>query len=113
MVVEDQLGNVHPVPPCTLRLSYSVGFTCETILDNSPLSRKKVADRYDPGRRPGAGVLEVTSLLDLSRWPTRDAGDRAPGTSASGAQLRSPTVTGLAAFATNTAPGTRPPARRP
>ncbi len=52
-------------------------------------------------------MLEVTGLLDLSRWPTRDAGDRAPGSSASRAQLRLTDRDGhrLTAFATNTAPG--------
>jgi hypothetical protein len=93
------------------RLSYSVGFplsdTITDELDKIPEQDWQIA--YDAGGepRPSAGVLEVTGLLDLSRWP---AGMRVivrrerphPG-----AQLRLTDRDGhrLTAFATNTPPG--------
>ncbi len=93
------------------RLSYSVGFTLpDTITDilaTIPDTDWQVAYDADREPRPGAAVLEVTGLLDLSRWP---AGMRVivrrerphPG-----AQLRLTDRDGhrLTAFATNTAPG--------
>jgi hypothetical protein len=93
------------------RLSYSVGFTLpDTItaeLDKVPETNWQIAYDADREPRPGAAVLEVTGLLDLSRWP---AGMRVivrrerphPG-----AQLRLTDRDGhrLTAFATNTAPG--------
>lgn len=92
------------------RLSYSVGFTLPDsitdILATVPESDWQVAYDAD-GARPGAAIVEVTGLLDLSRWP---AGMRVivrrerphPG-----AQLRLTDRDGhrLTAFATNTAPG--------
>jgi hypothetical protein len=93
------------------RLSYSVGFTLpDTIADTLatiPESDWQIAYDADREPRPGAWVLEVTGLLDLSRWP---AGMRVivrrerphPG-----AQLRLTDRDGhrLTAFATNTSPG--------
>lgn len=93
------------------RLSYSVGFTLpDTITDilaTIAESDWQIAYDADGQPRPGAAVVEVTGLLDLSRWP---AGMRVivrrerphPG-----AQLRLTDRDGhrLTAFATNTAPG--------
>ena len=93
------------------RLSYSVGFTLpDTITDilaTIPESDWQIAYDAQGEPRPGAAVLEVTGLLDLSRWP---AGMRViirrerphPG-----AQLRLTDRDGhrLTAFATNTRPG--------
>ena len=92
------------------RLSYSVGFTLpDSIVDELakvPETAWQIAYDADGEPRPGAGVLEVTGLLDLSRWP---AGMRVivrrerphPG-----AQLRLTDRDGhrLTAFATKTAP---------
>jgi hypothetical protein len=93
------------------RLSYSVGFTLpDSVTDELariPETNWQVAYDADREPRPGAAVLEVTGLLDLSRWP---AGMRVivrrerphPG-----AQLRLTDRDGhrLTAFATNTRPG--------
>lgn len=93
------------------RLSYSVGFTLpDTIADvlaSVPESAWQIAYDADGEPRPGAAMLEVTGLLDLSRWP---AGMRVivrrerphPG-----AQLRLTDRGGhrLTAFATNTPAG--------
>jgi hypothetical protein len=92
-------------------LSYSVGFTLpDTIADTLamvPETDWQIAYDADREPRPGAAVVEVTGLLDLSRWP---AGMRVivrrerphPG-----AQLRLTDRDGhrLTAFATNTRPG--------
>ena len=93
------------------RLSYSVGFTLpDTAVDElAKLPEQAWQPAYDTDGqpRPGAAVVEVTGLLDLSRWP---AGMRVivrrerphPG-----AQLRLTDADGhrLTTFATNTAPG--------
>ena len=93
------------------RLSYSVGFTLPDhiadILATVPEADWQIAYDADGEPRPGAAVVEVTGLLDLSRWP---AGMRVivrrerphPG-----AQLRLTDRDGhrLTAFATNTRPG--------
>jgi hypothetical protein len=93
------------------RLSYSVGFTLPEhivdVLTTIPDREWQIAYDADGEPRPGAAVVEVTGLLDLSRWP---AGMRVivrrerphPG-----AQLRLTDADGnrLTAFATNTAPG--------
>jgi hypothetical protein len=93
------------------RLSYSVGFTLsESILDELariPESAWQSAYDADGEPRPGAWVLEVTGLLDLSRWP---AGMRViirrerphPGAQP---RLTDPDGHRLTAFATNTRPG--------
>jgi hypothetical protein len=93
------------------RLSYSVGFTLpDTILDELakvPETAWQPAYDADGEPRPGAWVLEVTGLLDLSRWP---AGMRVivrrerphPGAQP---RLTDPDGHRLTAFATNTAPG--------
>src|SRR5919112_3056559 len=93
------------------RLSYSVGFTLpDSIVDELakvPETAWQIAYDADGEPRPGAGVLEVTGLLDLSRWP---AGMRVivrrerPHPRA---QLRLTDRDGhrLTAFATNTTPG--------
>jgi hypothetical protein len=93
------------------RLSYSIGFTLpDTItdeLDKLPETDWQIAYDANGEPRPGAAVLEVTGLLELSGWP---AGMRVivrrerphPG-----AQLRLTDRDGhrLTAFATNTPPG--------
>jgi Transposase DDE domain group 1 len=93
------------------RLSYSVGFTLPdtitTELARIPERDWQIAYDADGQPRPGAAVLEVTGLLDLSRWP--------PGMRVivrrerphPGAQLRLTDRDGhrLTAFATNTIPG--------
>jgi hypothetical protein len=93
------------------RLSYSVGFTLpDTItaeLAKVPDSDWQIAYDADGEPRPGAAVLEVTGLLDLSRWPTGMRVIVRRERPHPGAQLR---LTDrdehrLTAFATNTPPG--------
>jgi hypothetical protein len=93
------------------RLSYSVGFTLpEHIVDALALVPEtdwQPAYDADGEPRPGAWVLEVTGLLDLSGWP---AGMRVivrKERPHPGAQLRLTDADGhrLTAFATNTPPG--------
>jgi hypothetical protein len=92
------------------RLSYSVGFTLpHNVTDELaaiPETDWQPAYDADGEPRPGAAVVEVTGLLDLSRWP--------PGMRVivrrerphPGAQLRLTDADGhrLTAFATNTPP---------
>jgi hypothetical protein len=93
------------------RLSYSVGFTLpESIVDE--LAKVPETDwqpAYDADRepRPGAWVLEVTGLLDLSRWPKGMRVIVRRERPHPGAQLRLTDANGhrLTAFATNTGPG--------
>jgi Transposase DDE domain group 1 len=113
LVRSDAAGSTHELLDWLVgqRLSYSVGFTLPDtttdILSTVPESDWQIAYDADGEPRPGAAVLEVTGLLNLSRWP---AGMRVivrrerphPG-----AQLRLTDRDGhrLTAFATNTAPG--------
>jgi hypothetical protein len=93
------------------RLSYSVGFTLpDTItaeLAKVPDSDWQIAYDADGEPRPGAAVLEVTGLLDLSRWPTGMRVIVRRERPHPGAQLRLTDRDGhrLTAFATNTPPG--------
>jgi hypothetical protein len=113
LIRADSAGGTHELLNWLVgqRLSYSVGFTLpDTIADvlaKVPESDWQIAYDADGQPRPGAAVLEVTGLLELSRWP---AGMRVivrrerphPG-----AQLRLTDRDGhrLTAFATNTTPG--------
>ena len=113
LIRSDSAGGTHELLNWLVgrRLSYSVGFTLPDtipdILAKIPETAWQIAYDADGEPRPGAAVLEVTGLLDLSRWP---AGMRVivrrerphPG-----AQLRLTDRDGhrLTAFATNTAPG--------
>jgi hypothetical protein len=113
LVRSDSAGGTHELLNWLVgqRLSYSVGFTLpDTIADilaTVPESDWQIAYDADGEPRPGAAVLEVTGLLDLSRWP--------PGMRVivrrerphPGAQLRLTDRDGhrLTAFATNSAPG--------
>src|SRR4051812_38857700 len=113
LVRSDSAGGTHELLNWLIgqRLSYSVGFTLpDTIADilaTVPESDWQIAYDADGEPRPGAAVLEVTGLLDLSRWP--------PGMRVivrrerphPGAQLRLTDRDGhrLTAFATNSAPG--------
>ncbi len=113
LIRADSAGGTHELLNWLVgqRLSYSVGFTLpDTIaetLAEIPEADWQPAYDADGEPRPGAAVIEVTGLLELSRWP---AGMRVivrrerphPG-----AQLRLTDRDGhrLTAFATNTAPG--------
>lgn len=93
------------------RLSYSVGFTLpDTITDTLatiPETDWQIAYDADGEPRPGAAVLEVTGLLDLSRWPKGMRVIVRRERPHPGAQLRLTDRDGhrLTAFATNTPPG--------
>ena len=93
------------------RLSYSVGFTLpDTIVDElAKVPAREWQPAYDADRepRPGAWVLEVTGLLDLSRWPKGMRVIVRKERPHPGAQLRLTDADGhrLTAFATNTPPG--------
>jgi hypothetical protein len=93
------------------RLSYSVGFslpdTITDILATIPETDWQIAYDADGEPRPGAWVLEVTELLDLSRWPSGMRVIVRRERPHPGAQLRLTDRDGhrLTAFATNTAPG--------
>ena len=93
------------------RLSYSVGFTLpDTIADilaTVPESDWQTAYDAEGEPRPGAAVLEVTGLLDLSRWPKGMRVIVRRERPHPGAQLRLTDRDGhrLTAFATNTRPG--------
>src|SRR3954469_8093778 len=93
------------------RLSYSVGFTLpEQVLDELariPESAWQPAYDADGEPRPGAWVLEVTGLLDLSRWPTgmRVIVRRERPHPGAQPRLTDPDGHRLTAFATNTRPG--------
>ncbi|WP_214408306.1 IS1380 family transposase [Pseudonocardia lacus] len=93
------------------RLSYSVGFTLpEQVLDELakvPESAWQPAYDADSEPRPGAWVLEVTGLLDLSRWPTgmRVIVRRERPHPGAQPRLTDPDGHRLTAFATNTRPG--------
>ena len=93
------------------RLSYSVGFTLpDTITDilaTIPEAAWQIAYDADREPRPGAAVLEVTGLLDLSRWPKGMRVIVRRERPHPGAQLRLTDRDGhrLTAFATNTTPG--------
>jgi len=69
-------------------LEYSVGFPItEKVRDAIELVPQQVwtpAIDADGEVREGGDVAELTGLLDLSRWPTADAGHRAPRTTAPG-----------------------------
>jgi hypothetical protein len=93
------------------RLSYSVGFTLPASIVNE-LAEAPESDwqpAYDADREPrdGAWVLEVTGLLDLSRWPKGMRVIVRKERPHPGAQLRLTDADGhrLTAFATNTPPG--------
>jgi hypothetical protein len=93
------------------RLSYSIGFTLpERLVDElAQVPEHEWQPAYDADRepRPGAWVLEVTGLLDLSRWPTGMRVIVRKERPHPGAQLRLSDADGhrLTAFATNTPPG--------
>jgi Transposase DDE domain group 1 len=93
------------------RLSYSVGFTLPDTITNElakiPQRDWQVAYDADGEPRPGAWVVEVTGLLDLSRWPTGMRVIVRKERPHPGAQLRITDADGhrYTAFATNTAPG--------
>jgi hypothetical protein len=93
------------------RLSYSVGFTLPEhlvdVLAQVPETAWQPAYDADGEPRPGAWVLEVTGLLDLSRWPTGMRVIVRRERPHPGAQLRITDADGhrLTAFATNTPPG--------
>jgi Transposase DDE domain group 1 len=93
------------------RLSYSVGFTLPDTITNElakiPQREWQVAYDADGEPRPGAWVVEVTGLLDLSRWPTGMRVLVRKERPHPGAQLRITDADGhrYTAFATNTAPG--------
>jgi hypothetical protein len=93
------------------RLSYSVGFTLpDSIVDELALvPETDWQPAYDADRepRPGAWVLEVTGLLELSGWPTGMRVIVRKERPHPGAQLRLTDADGhrLTAFATNTPPG--------
>jgi hypothetical protein len=93
------------------RLSYSVGFTLpDTIADTLATVAEtdwQIAYDSDGQPRPGAAVVEVTGLLDLSRWPKGMRVIVRRERPHPGAQLRLTDHDGnrLTAFATNTAPG--------
>jgi hypothetical protein len=93
------------------RLSYSVGFT---LPDNLTEALAQVPEQawqcaYDADGEPrnGAGVLEVTGLLNLSAWPSGMRVIVRRERPHPGAQLRLTDADGhrLTAFATNTPPG--------
>jgi hypothetical protein len=93
------------------RLSYSVGFTLpEHIVDElATVPERDWQPAYDADGepRPGAWVLEVTGLLNLSSWPKGMRVIVRRERPHPGAQLRITDTDGhrLTAFATNTAPG--------
>jgi hypothetical protein len=113
LVRTDSAGSTHEFLNWLVsqRLSYSVGFTLPDtipdILATIPESAWQIA--YDAGGepRPGAAVLEVTGLLDLSRWPQGMRVIVRRERPHPGAQLRLTDRDGhrLTAFATNTRPG--------
>jgi Transposase DDE domain group 1 len=93
------------------RLSYSIGFTLpESIVDELALVPEHAwqpAYDADGEPRPGAWVLEVTGLLNLSAWPKGMRVIVRKERPHPGAQLRLTDADGhrLTAFATNTSPG--------
>jgi hypothetical protein len=113
LVRSDSAGGTHELLNWLVgqRLSYSVGFTLpDTIADTLatiPESDWQIAYDADGEPRPGAAVVEVTGLLDLSRWPTGMRVIVRRERPHPGAQLRLTDRDGhrLTAFATNTAPG--------
>jgi hypothetical protein len=113
LVRSDSAGGTHELLNWLVgqRLSYSVGFTLpDTIADTLatiPESDWQIAYDADGEPRPGAAVVEVTGLLDLSRWPTGMRVIVRRERPHPGAQLRLTDRDGhrLTAFATNTPPG--------
>jgi hypothetical protein len=93
------------------RPSYSIGFILpERLVDElAQVPEHEWQPAYDADRepRPGAWVLEVTGLLNLSRWPTGMRVIVRKERPHPGAQLRLSDADGLrlTAFATNTPPG--------
>jgi len=113
LIRADSAGGTHELLNWLVgkRLSYSVGFTLpDTIADTLakiPESDWQIAYDADGEPRPGAAVVEVTGLLDLSRWPEGMRVIVRRERPHPGAQLRLTDHDGnrLTAFATNTAPG--------
>ena len=113
LVRADSAGGTHELLNWLVgrRLSYSVGFTLpDTIADTLatiPETDWQIAYDADGDPRPGAAVVEVTGLLDLSRWPTGMRVIVRRERPHPGAQLRLTDRDGhrLTAFATNTTPG--------
>jgi hypothetical protein len=113
LIRADSAGGTHELLNWLVgqRLSYSVGFTLpDTIADilaSVPESDWQIAYDADGEPRPGAAVVEVTGLLDLSRWPTGMRVIVRRERPHPGAQLRLTDRDGhrLTAFATNTSPG--------
>lgn len=113
LIRADSAGGTHELLNWLVgqRLSYSVGFTLpDTItelLATIPESDWQIAYDADGAPRRGAAVLEVTGLLDLSRWPAAMRVIVRRERPHPGAQLRLTDRDGnrLTAFATNTTPG--------
>jgi hypothetical protein len=113
LIRTDSAGGTHELLNWLVgqRLSYSVGFTLpDTIADilaTVPESAWQIAYVADGEPRPGAAVVEVTGLLDLSRWPSGMRVIVRRERPHPGAQLRLTDRDGhrLTAFATNTRPG--------
>jgi hypothetical protein len=113
LIRTDSAGGTHELLNWLVgqRLSYSVGFTLpDTIADilaTIPESDWQIAYDADGEPRPGAAVVEVTGLLELSRWPKGMRVIVRRERPHPGAQLRLTDRDGhrLSAFATNTAPG--------
>jgi hypothetical protein len=93
------------------RLSYSVGYTLPASIlgELATVPEREWQPAYDADGEPrdGAWVLEVTGLLDLSRWPKGMRVIVRKERPHPGAQLRLSDADGhrLTAFATNTPPG--------
>lgn len=93
------------------RLSYSVGFTLPDtaldVLNALPPQAWQPAYNADGEPREGAAVVELTGLLDLTRWPTGMRVIVRRERPHPGAQLRLTDADGnrITAFATNTRPG--------
>jgi hypothetical protein len=113
LIRADSAGGTHELLNWLVgqRLSYSVGFTLPAtiaeLLATVPETAWQVAYDADGEPRPGAAVVEVTGLLDLSRWPTGMRVIVRRERPHPGAQLRLTDHDGnrLTAFATNTTPG--------
>jgi hypothetical protein len=113
LIRADSAGGTHELLNWMVgqRLSYSVGFTLpDTIADTLATVAEtdwQIAYDADGEPRPGAAVVEVTGLLDLSRWPKGMRVIVRRERPHPGAQLRLTDHDGnrLTAFATNTTPG--------
>jgi hypothetical protein len=120
LVRVDGAGGTHELLDwlVTRRLSYSVGYTLPTNMDDvlARIPDRVWAPAYDADGqvRDGAWVAELTDLLDLRSWPVGmrviARKERPHPPVRPGAQLRVTDVDGhrITAFATNTARGQLP-----